>query len=203
MFELTDLAFSKSIDVYPRDLLPQIENGSSLPTKRVDYSIGLEFTTHTAWKEIVRRLQDRTLNQSDSKMIRDRILCSHIEVKTSTGGSIEGRNQLALWCAAGYKKLDSIWVDLHADNIAPHAPPMPLWLWTGRDVQLMVAIRRANTIHVLDKKQWTINDMSSLTDVIDTFTRVIDWGWDHYRPWLLRTLGAENLPLPATHAEAI
>jgi len=136
-------------------------------------------------------------------MIRDRILCSHVEVKTSTGGSIEGRNQLALWCASGFKKLDSIWDDLHDGVVAPPVAPTPLWLWTGRDLQLFVAMRRADTIHVLDKRQWKISDKSALRDVLATLVRVMDWGWESYRPWFLRLLGQESVPLPGEVEEAI
>lgn len=80
---------------------------------------------------------------------------------------------------------------------------MPLWLWMGRDLQLFVAVRRADTIHVLDKRQWKMSDKRTLMNVLETLREVMDWGWECYRPWLLGILGQEGVPLPGEDEEPI
>lgn len=109
-------------------------------------------------------------------MLRDRILCSHIEVKTATNGEAEGRTQLALWCAAGFEKLDTLWTDMHDDDESPPTDfaPMPMWLWLGRNLQLFIAFKKGSDINVLLEREWFLDDWTAVLDAVTKIANVMD-----------------------------
>lgn len=166
--------------------------------KRVDYTVGLEIGSRDEVKTILQNTSDHTVVQTNHKLLRDRALCSYLEIKTERSQD-DPRYQLCVWCAAGFQKQENIWLQRHSSPEQPPIPrlaPIPLWSWKERQVQLWIAIMDSENarVHMLDERSFAIDedDPASLERVIGAMSAVIDWGQTHYRPWFRNLVGCHS-----------
>ncbi|KAK5077721.1 hypothetical protein LTR70_009489 [Exophiala xenobiotica] len=152
--------------------------------------IGLEVADHDQVNTILQTVEDHTLAQSNHKMLRDRVLCSHLEIKTERSPD-DARFQLLTWCAAGFQKQENLWLHRHLHLQEPPTPilaPIPLWLWKEKNVQLWIAVMDSKNarIYLLDEKAFFIDeeDVESLFRVVAAIAAVMAWGQGWYLPWL-------------------
>ena len=185
--------------MWPTGLLPENVQSDKALKRRVDYTIGLQLADHDLVMEILESAEDHTITQSNHPMLRDRALCSHLEIKTE-GNTREARLQLSTWCAAGFQKQENLWLQRHRYSRSVPMPvlaPMPLWLWHGKDVQLWVAVMDSakTKILVLDERQFSVDeeDPESLRRVILTIASVMNWGYIYFLPWFRDFLGRADL----------
>ncbi|KAK5072364.1 hypothetical protein LTR70_010429 [Exophiala xenobiotica] len=184
----------KTIDIMPKDLLPLSVRHNAVQTRRVDYTIALEFGGKTATREARQSIRDHTFNQSVAPLLMDRILCSHLEIKTER--SVEdGRPQLAIWCAAGFQKMEDLWLQRYSAQLVPPMPPLApiaMWRWKEDNVRLYLAVMDSanETVHVLEERRYDIDtDPASLLRVINAMSAVMNWGYTHYLPWFKEFIG--------------
>lgn len=202
----------KTIDVHPTYLLPQRAQAtaSANPQKRrIDYTIGFPVAhDRRSTRKILQEAENHTLTQNMHKMIRDRALCAHVEIKTGpTASEDEARLQLFTWCAAGFAKQEELYLarnrkEIQEEDCQPvveQLAPVPLWLWTKDAVDISIAvIDSANeTIDVLQERRFAYDsgDAKTLLEIVQTMARVMDWGYTSYLPWFKKLIGEQELVL--------
>lgn len=126
-------------------------------------------------------------------------MCSYIEVKANQD-ILEGRAQLATWCAAGFNKQYNLWRAHNPDfgsRSEPHLAPIPVWFWVKTQVSLWIAVRDTWTkeVKLLDIAVFDIGreDTEALTRLVRTISAVMRWGEREYVPWFLNHMAWDEV----------
>lgn len=161
--------------------------------------------------DVLRDAENHTLAQNPHKMVRDRALCAHIEIKTGdTASSSEAKLQLFTWCAAGFAKQEELYLardrrrrilqrqppEVDQQPVVEQLAPVPLLRWTSDGVEVSIAIADSakGKIDVLDEKRFVLDgmDAESLRQVVYMLVRIMDWGYTKYLPWFKSLLGEQD-----------
>lgn len=177
------------MQISPKTLLPTNIRRERVQPKRIDYTIGVTFNeAEDVTRRALASIQDHTFNQTTIPLLCDRVLCSHIEIKTERNID-DGRLQLAVWAAAGFQKLENMWLhQVEGQSVPPEMPPfapIPLWLWKEDILHLYLAIMDSKNerVHIVEEKVYPVDQRASLLKIIRVIAAVMDWGYDHYLPW--------------------
>lgn len=171
----------------------------------MDYTIGLNITSQAACeRKILQWAANHTLSQCQHMLVNNRVLCSHVEIKADAG-TRDAQFQLGVWCAAQFRKKDSLWLQRacehrDGDGEAPAKPmlaPIPVWFWQGKTIQLWIAVMdlHRENITLLNQTEYRIDEETpqSLFEVVNAVSHVMRWGYEEYLPWFRTLIGRDDL----------
>ncbi|KAK5203072.1 hypothetical protein LTR96_011313 [Exophiala xenobiotica] len=176
-----EVANVKAIDVSPPALLPTNESNRG-NKKRVDYTICYKLPDKRKVVKTLSRYGTHSFTQSNHGRLWNRILFSHVEVKRRRSPK-DGESQLAVWTAAGFKKLQEI-RDWHRQTNWTRPAAQPLWLWEDDELKLYVALMEASDEMVIyPLAEWQLKQDAQLVSALICITKVMQWAVREYLPW--------------------
>ena len=198
LLEITGLTLnSKGIDVKPRNLLPTGHFDKNIGPKKVDYAFILEMQDEDSAIAALRRLGRngiQSLSQAEHPMLRPVTTFSALEIKTQYNPT-SPEVQIGIWCAAGFKRLQTI-IEAR-DNVGPTSRPpgapfpempvMPLWLVRDDVWSLYVGSQQSADRIIIHGplKTWSTQSHLESLRLTLSVTAVMQWGIEVYRPWFL------------------
>lgn len=183
----------KTVGVSDPTLLPATQRSTK---QRVDYSIAADVLPPdqkmVLKRDVMPLVDGNSLGQSNHPQVREKILFSHVEIKT-TGDTVEAESQLKTWCCAGFAKQKRM-----SRSEKPLLAPQPLWIWTQDTITLMVAVldTEQEMLYFLKEDKFMIRqkEKDSLRRFVRLLARVFEWGDTTYAEWFrCDLLGREEL----------
>ncbi|KAK6375643.1 hypothetical protein LTR64_003771 [Lithohypha guttulata] len=159
-------------------------------TRRVDYCFGVSVvdSTDDAHAPIL-RYADQYLCQSNHPQVNDKVLFSHLELKTDTD-KIEANAQLKVWASAGFEKqrrLRQSRLDCDPAEYTMLLAPQPVWVWLSNKVEVKIVVAEWENEHIwfLPAKDYALDiyDKESLRSLVSAMSRVMQWGATEYLNW--------------------
>ena len=130
-----------------------------------------------------------SLNQTDDEVVYRRPLFCDVEIKRQAASG-DGEVQIGVWCAAGFKKLRRMFQTRGVASAQGYEalPAMPLWLVEGHEWKLYIATQKQAEEMMINGpvETWSVRTKEGIVRLIMTFTYIMKWGDEVYKPWFLR-----------------